>query len=151
MQQNATNSEKELSERQELTIPHLVSAKSVSETAHLMGLNRSTIYRWMDDPVFRAEYDRQRDAVANFARVGMRTLLLKALTVQAERFDSDDPKERVRVAREVFDYDTKTAQYRENQQLLNRLHHLLDMEEETQSEGTFNDQVDRYLASQDLL
>ena len=131
MQQNATNSEKELSERQELTIPHLVSAKSVSETAHLLGLNRSTIYRWMDDPVFRAEYDRQRDAVANFARAGMRTLLLKALTVQAERFDSDDPKERVRVAREIIDHDAKTAANHENQKLINHLHQLIDPEKET--------------------
>ncbi len=130
MQQDATNSEKDLSERQELTIPHLVSAKSVSETAHLTGVNRSTIYRWMDDPVFRAEYDRQRDAVANFARAGMRTLLLKALTVQAERFDSDDPRERARVAREIIDHDAKTAANRENQKLINHLRQLIDPEEE---------------------
>ena len=64
MSQNATNSEKELSERQVIAIPHLVSAKSVSEAAELVGVNRKTIYRWMDDPTFREEYDRQRDAVA---------------------------------------------------------------------------------------
>ena len=55
MQQDATNSEKELSERQELAIPHLVSAKSASETADLVGVNRKTVYRWMDDPMFREE------------------------------------------------------------------------------------------------
>ena len=64
MSPNATNSENELSERQVLAIPHLVSAKSVSETAELVGVNRRTVYRWMDDPTFREEYDRQRDAVA---------------------------------------------------------------------------------------
>ena len=39
--------------------PHLVSAKSVSETADLVGVTRRTVYRWMDDPAFREEYDRQ--------------------------------------------------------------------------------------------
>ena len=55
MQQDATNSEKELSERQALAIPHLVSANSVNETADLVGVNRKTVYRWMDDPMFREE------------------------------------------------------------------------------------------------
>ena len=51
MSQDVTNSEKELSARQVIAIPHLVSAKSVSETADLIGVNRKTIYRWMDDPI----------------------------------------------------------------------------------------------------
>ena len=81
MQQNATLSEKELSERQVIAIPHLVSSKTASETAELVGVNRKTIYRWLDDPAFRDEYDRQRDAVANFARSSMRALMLKALAI----------------------------------------------------------------------
>ena len=149
MQQDATNSEKELSERQELAIPHLVSAKSASETAELIGVNRTTIYRWMDDPTFREEYDRQRDAVADFARDGMRTLMLKALSVQAERLDSDDPKERARAAKEIIDYDTKTATSHENQKLVNRLHRLIYNEEERRDVPTVNAQVDQYLSSQE--
>ena len=149
MQQDATNSEKELSERQVLAIPHLVSAKSASETAELIGVNRTTIYRWMDDPTFRDEYDRQRDAVATFARDGMRTLMLKALSVQAERFDSDDPKERARVAKEIIDYDSKTAANSENQKLLKRLHRLIYNEEVRQDEHTINAEVEQYLTSQE--
>ena len=149
MSQNATNSEKELSERQVLAIPHLVSAKSVSETAEHVGVNRKTVYRWMDDPAFREEYDRQRDAVANFARAGMKALMLKALSVQAERFDSDDPKERARVAKEIIDYDAKTAANSENQKLLNRLHRLIYNEEERRDVPTVNAQVDQYLSSQE--
>ena len=150
MQQNATNSEKELSERQEIAIPHLVSAKSVSETAELVGVNRTTIYRWLDDPKFRDEYDRQRDAVANFARSSMRALMLKALSIQAERLDSDDPKERARVAKEIIDYDVKTATSHENQKLLNRLHRLIyNVEDDRQDEPAVNAQVDQYLSSQE--
>ena len=149
MPQDVTNSEKELSERQELAIPHLVSAKSASETADLVGVNRRTVYRWMDDPTFREEYDRQRDAVANFARSSMRALMLKALSIQAERLDSDDPKERARAAKEIIDYDKTTARSHENQKLVNRLHRLIYNEEVRQDERTVNAEVEQYLASQE--
>ena len=152
MQQDATNSEKELSERQVTAIPHLVSSKSVSETAELVGVNRTTIYRWLDDPTFRDEYDRQRDAVANFARSSMRALMLKALAIQAERLDSDDPKERARVAKEIIDYDVKTSTSHENQKLLNRLHRLIyNVEDDRQDEPAVNAQVDQYLSSQERI
>ncbi|MYD50713.1 MAG: hypothetical protein F4W93_04420 [Dehalococcoidia bacterium] len=148
MQQNATNSEKELSEKQVLAIPHLVSAKSFGETAELVGVNRTTIYRWMDDPTFREEYDRQRDAVAGFARAGMRSLMLKALAVQAERFDSDDPRERARAAKEIMDYDAKTAHKHESQKLLNRLHSVIySTNNRVLDQPTINSELEQYLNS----
>ena len=150
MSQDVTNSEKELSERQVLAIPHLVSAKSVSETAELIGVNRRTVYRWMDDPAFREEYDRQRDAVAGFARSGMRTLMLKALSVQAERFDSDDPRERTRAAKEIMDYDAKTAPKHESQKLLNRLHSVIySTDNRILDQPTINSELEQYLNSHD--
>ena len=133
-----------------LAIPHLVSSKTASEAAELVGVNRKTIYRWLDDPAFRDEYDRQRDAVANFARSSMRALMLKALAIQAERLDSDDPKERARVAKEIIDYDSKTSTSHENQKLLNRLHRLIyNVEDDRQDEPAVNAQVDQYLSSQE--
>ena len=133
-----------------LAIPHLVSSKTASEAAELVGVNRKTIYRWLDDPAFRDEYDRQRDAVANFARSSMRALMLKALSIQAERLDSDDPKERARVAKEIIDYDVKTATSHENQKLVNRLHRLIyNVEDDRQDEPAVNAQVDQYLSSQE--
>ena len=131
-----------------LAIPHLVSSETASETAELVGVNRKTIYRWLDDPTFREECDRQRDAVANFARSSMRALMLKALSIQAERLDSDDPKERARAAKEIIDYDTKTATSHENQKLVNRLRRLIYNEEERRDVPTVNAQVDQYLSSQ---
>ena len=76
--------------------------------------------------------------------------MLKALSIQAERLDSDDPKERARVAKEIIDYDVKTATSHENQKLLNRLHRLIyNVEDDRQDERTVNDQVDQYLSSQE--
>ena len=148
MQHHATNSEKELSEKQVLAIPHLVSANSVSETAELIGVNRTTIYRWMDDPAFREEYDRQRDAIASFARDGMRALMLKALVIQAERLDSKRPGERARAAKEIIDYDTKTAPKHESQKLLNLLHSVIySTDNRILDQPTINAELEQYLRS----
>ena len=125
MEQNGTLSENELSEKQLIAIPHLVSSKSISEAAELAGVGRTTIYRWLNDPTFRAAYEEQRDAVAKYARSGMRSLMLKALSIQAERLESDDPKERARAAQAIMDYDTKTARTHENQKVIDRLHNLM--------------------------
>ena len=150
MAPNDVNSQGNLSEKQVLAIPHLVSAKSASETADLVGVNCRTVYRWMDDPTFRDEYDRQRDAVAKFARAGMRALMLKALSIQAERLDSDDPKERARAAKEVFDYDAKTVTNHENQKLINRMHQLIyNGENPPHDERNINAQVDEYLSTRE--
>ena len=77
--------------------------------------------------------------------------MLKALSIQAERLDSDDPKERARAAKEIIDYDKTTARSHENQKLLNRLHRLIYNEEVRQDEPTVNAQVDQYLSSQERL
>ena len=76
--------------------------------------------------------------------------MLKALVVQAERLDSDDPKERARAAREIFEYDSKTATSHENQKLVNRLHDLIfSVENDRHDERAINSQVDHYLTSQE--
>ena len=125
MEQNGTLSENELSERQLIAIPHLVSSKSISEAAELAGVGRTTIHRWLNDDTFRAAYEEQRDAVAQYARSGMRSLMLKALSIQAQRLDSDDPKERARAAQAIMDYDRQTARTHENQKVIDRLHNLM--------------------------
>lgn len=125
MPQNAPLSEKTLSHKQLQAIPHLISSKSASEAAERAGVNRKTIYRWLNDDTFRAAFEEERDAVAQYARSGMRSLMLNALSVQAERLESDDPRERARAAQAIMDYDTKTARTHENQKVIDRLHNLM--------------------------
>ena len=128
----------------------LVTSKSVTEAAELSGVPLRTIQRWMNDEEFRAAYEEQRDAVAFYARSGMRTLMLKALAIQAERLDSDDPKERARAAKEIMDYDMKTSTSHENQKLVYRLHNLIyDTEMQTRNESDIHAEVDEYLRSQE--
>ena len=150
MASNGVNSQGNLSDRQLLALPHLVTSKSVTEAAELSGVPLRTIQRWMNDEEFRTAYEEQRDAVAFYARSGMRTLMLKALSVQAERFDSDDPRERTRAAKEIMDYDAKTAPKHESQKLLNRLHSVIySTDNRILDQPTINSELEQYLNSHD--
>ena len=152
MLQNASVSEENLSDKQLQAIPLLISSKSVSEAAELAGVHRTTINRWLRDQKFRAEYEEQRDATAFYARSGMRALMLKAVAIQAERLDSDDPRERARAAKEIIDYDTKTSTNHENQKLVYRLHNLIySVENPLQDERMINAEVDDFITSQERL
>ena len=149
MASNGVNSQGKLSDRQLLAIPHLITSTSVTEAAELSGVPLRTIQRWMNDEEFRAAYEEQRDAVAFYARSGMRTLMLKAMAIQAERLDSDDPKERARAAKEIMDYDKKTGTNHENQKLVYRLHNLIyNSENQMLKEQAIHAEVERYLRSQ---
>ena len=149
MASNGVNSQGKLSDRQLLALPHLITSTSVTEAAELSGVPLRTIQRWMNDEEFRAAYEEQRDAVAFYARSGMRTLMLKAMAIQAERLDSDDPKERARAAKEIMDYDKKTGTNHENQKLVYRLHNLIyNSENQMIKEQAIHAEVKRYLRSQ---
>ena len=148
MASNGVNSQGKLSDRQLLALPHLVTSTSVTEAAELSGVPLRTIQRWMNDEEFRAAYEEQRDAVAFYARSGMRTLMLKALAVQVERLDSDDPKERARAAKVIMDYDVKTAPKHESQKLLNRLHSFIySTDNRVLDQPTINFELEQYLNS----
>ncbi len=152
MLQNASVSEENLSDKQLQAIPLLISSKSVSEAAELAGVHRTTINRWLRDETFRAAYEEQRDAIAFYARSGMRALMLKAVAIQAGRLDSDDPVERARVAKEIIDYDTRTSTNHENQKLVYRLHNLIySVENPPQDERFINAEVDDFITSQERL
>ena len=78
----------------------------------------------------------------------MRTLMLKALAVQVERLDSDDPRERARAAKEIMDYDAKTAPKHESQKLLNRLHSVIySTDNRVLDQPTINSELEQYLNS----
>ena len=125
MSSNVANSKKKLSDRQVLALPHLTSSQSLNDAAQNAGVSPRTVQRWMNDPAFREEYERQRDEITLYARSGLRALLFKALSIQAQRLDSDDPKERARAAQAIMDYEMKTARTHENQKVIDRLHNLM--------------------------
>ena len=123
MERNVTEKSSELTERQLLALPYLTVSKSQGEAAENAGISRTTLHRWMNEPGFREEYQRQRNEAHSLAIAEFRALMLKAAVVLAERLESDDPEERARASRDVMMYGSKIADpepYRNVIQSLNR-------------------------------
>ncbi len=88
-----------LTPRQTGAIPHIVAAPSLRQAARDVGVARSTILRWMQDPDFRAELDRAREAAASVAYAKLQQLTLTAVVNLEESLNSPDPAERRRATR----------------------------------------------------
>ena len=57
----------QLTDRQLKAIPFIVTSPTYTEGIRRARVNRTTFYKWMKKPVFKAELDRQRDEVAQEA------------------------------------------------------------------------------------
>jgi len=54
----------QLTDRQLKAIPHLVSSPTYTQGCKKAKVNKGTFYKWLKDPEFKVELDRQRDEVA---------------------------------------------------------------------------------------
>lgn len=123
-----------LSNNQIHALPYMTSSRTFAEAAEKAGISPRTIHRWMNDPAFREEYERQRDEAAAIARAALRALMLDAVAVLAERLDNEDPQERVRAAKTILSFDTKTAAVDSNRKVVNRLNRVMaQIDEEVQN------------------
>ncbi len=84
----------QLTPRQMLAIPYIVSAPSISGAARAARIGRTTLVRWMQDPDFRAEIEQARRAVADLAFAEINGLALKSVIALADLLEDPDPKVR---------------------------------------------------------
>ena len=99
MQQNPTDpTEKSLSPRQRNALPHLAAADSIAEGARRASVNRTTIYRWMEDDDFRTELERLRAEMADLAQAEIQGTMLKAAVVIDQALDGDVSPVQLRAA-----------------------------------------------------
>ena len=47
--------------KQDQALTHLLGGMTITETALTLKVNRSTVHRWLDDPLFRSRYESLRD------------------------------------------------------------------------------------------
>ncbi len=114
-----------LSNNQIHALPFMTSSRTFTEAAERAGISPRTIHRWMNDPAFREEYEQQRDEAAAIARAALRALMLDAVAVLAERLDTEDPQERVRAAKTILSFDTKTAAVDSNRKVVNHINRIM--------------------------
>ena len=91
-----------LSPRQTLALPYVAASPTLAEGARAANIAKMTLTRWMRDPVFRTEYERIRQNIAELAFSELEGLTLKSVIRTAELLDHDDPKVAQAAARTIL-------------------------------------------------
>ena len=89
----------DLTPKQTVAMPYIAANPSMTEAAKAAGISRVTLYRWMQDPSFRAELERIRRDAVDLAYAELRGLALKSVTAIAELLEDPDPRVRSMAAR----------------------------------------------------
>jgi len=82
----------ELTPRQLKAIPFIVSSPTYTEGMQNAKVNRSTFYKWLKEPEFKVELDRQRDEVAAEAFGVLSQSLTKAVETLVALLDHKDDR-----------------------------------------------------------
>ena len=113
------NSEKtHLTRRQLKAMPIIVASPTYTQACEKAQLNRTTLYKWLKDPQFKAELDRQRDKIAAEAFGVLSQSLTKAVETLVSLLDNVDDRLKRLTAKDIIDFFIR---HKENEDLEQRI------------------------------
>lgn len=118
-----------LTARQRRFIPVLISCATFTEACEKGRLNRTTLYKWLKDPEFKREVDRQREEVAQEAMGLLSNNLTRAVEVLAGLLEDNDKRLRRFAAKDVVEYFLKHKELREVEERLMAIEQRLETQE----------------------
>ena len=107
-----------LTARQLKAIPHIVGSPTYTEGCKKAKINKTTLYKWLKEPEFKAELDRQRDEIAAEAFGVLSQGLTKAAETLVGLLDNKDDRLKRLAAKDVIDF---IIRHKENEDLDERL------------------------------
>ncbi len=125
MSQNVTPKQKNLSDKQLQALPYLAVSPTITDAATALDVSRKTLYRWMEDSRFKAEYDKLREQAGAVARAELRGLMLKAAAVLAEGMDDENPRVRLRAAQATLNAGMKVDGVNENKRVIELMSNVI--------------------------
>ena len=93
-----------LTDRQLKAIPHIISTPTYTKGCKKAKINKTTFYKWLKEPEFKAELDRQRDEVASEAFGVLSQSLTKAVETLVGLLDKKDDRLKRLTAKDVIDF-----------------------------------------------
>lgn len=125
MSQNVPQKQPPLSDKQLQALPYLAASGSMTDAATALDVSRRTLYRWMEDTKFKAEYDKLREQPGAVARAELRGLMLKAAATFADGMDDENPWVRLRAAQATINAGMKVDGVNENKRLIDLMSNVL--------------------------
>lgn len=111
-------SKQKLTDRQLKVIPHIVSNPTYEEGCKKARINRTTLYKWLKEPEFKAALEKQRDEVAAEAFGVLSQSLTKAVETLVGLLENKDNRLKRLTAKDVIDF---IIRHKENEDLDKRL------------------------------
>ncbi len=107
-----------LTARQLKAIPHIVSSPTYTEGCKKAKINKTTLYKWLKEPEFKAELDHQRNEIAAEAFGVLSQGLTQAVEALVSLLDNKDDRLKRLTAKDVIDF---IIRHKENEDLDERL------------------------------
>ena len=123
MYQYATEIAENLTERQLAALPHLLKPGTLTAQARHAGVNRTTLYRWLQDENFRECLEWLRKETMRFTQAHLQAISYKAAAVLDDALDDHDTRIRLQADRLVLD-QAHNAQ--RDQTLHSKVENLID-------------------------
>jgi hypothetical protein len=120
-----------LTPRQRKAIPLLVASRTYTEGIEKAGINRTTVYKWLKEPLFKTELERQRDELAREALGILSQSMTKAVETLVGLLDCGDGRLKRLAANDIIHH---VLEHREIEELRNRLdavEHAIDTRKQT--------------------
>ena len=111
-------SEAKLTDRQRKAIPHIVACPTYTEGCDKAKINKTTLYKWLKEPEFKAELDRQRDEVTAEAFGVLSQGLTKAVETLVGLLNNKDDRLKRLTAKDIIDF---AIRHKETEDLDKRL------------------------------
>ncbi|MFC1739107.1 phBC6A51 family helix-turn-helix protein [Planctomycetota bacterium] len=111
-------SKAKLTARQLKAIPHIVSSPTYTKGCKKAKINKTTLYKWLKEPEFKAELDRQRDEIAAEAFGVLSQSLTQAVEALVGLLDNKDNRLKRLTAKDIIDL---IIRHKENEDLDERL------------------------------
>ena len=120
IRQNPSESVK-LTARQRRAIPLVLSARNIEEGCRTAKITTQTWYTWLREGGFKAEVDRQREAVISEAMDRLKAAVNEAVEGLTALMGVEEKNIRLRACERVLEYFLKTKEIEEIEQRVSEL------------------------------
>ena len=144
MSGNIRLKETPLSAKQVQALPHLATGQTLAHTATAVNVSERTLYRWLNEPDFKAAYLDLREVEAEIARAELRGLALKAATTLSKAMDNPDPYISLRAAQTAVNTSVKVEDAENAKRIVRLLTKYVEEDDESNDDrtsGRFHDQL----------
>ncbi len=111
----------QLTDRQVMAIPHLISSPTLEEGRRRAKIAKQTLYNWLKEPEFKREFRRQRNEAVREALDCLKGAVAKAVDTLIRLMDSPKPYIRKAAAEKIVDYTLKAIEMEELEERLEKV------------------------------